>query len=165
MAINYKKELESAAKSMILVHEPDTLIKMIVRTIVNKVKVRHAGILLHDKERDAYIVSVSRGPTGLKIPAGFARMDSDNPLIRFFKERWDKKILRDGSLVYCEAVKFLKKRMQPQAKELLKKALSQMEMFDVEVCLPTYFENELLGVLLLGRKKRNVCLNGKKERN
>ncbi len=157
MSINYKKELESAAKSMIMVHEPDVLIKMIVRTIVNKVKVRHAGILLHDKERDAYVLSVSRGPTGLKIPAGFARMDADNPLIRFFKERWDKKLLHDGALVYCEAKKFLKKRMPLQAKELLKKTLYQMEMFDVEVCLPTYYENELLGILLLGKKKRNAC--------
>lgn len=157
MAINYKKELESAAKSMILVHEPDTLIRMIVRTIVNKVKVRHAGILLHDKERDTYILSVSRGPTGLKIPAGFARMDADNPLIRFFKERWDKKLLHDGILVYCEAKKFLKKRMPLEAKELLKNTLYQMEIFDVEVCLPTYFENELLGILLLGSKKRNAC--------
>jgi len=157
MGINYKKELESAAKSMILVHEPDTLIRMIVRTIVNKVKVRHAGILLHDKERDAYILSVSRGPTGLKIPAGFARMDADNPLIRFFKERWDKRLLHDGALVYREAKKLLRKRLEPQAKELLKKTLYQMEIFDVEVCLPTYFENELLGILLLGSKKRNAC--------
>jgi HD-GYP domain-containing protein (c-di-GMP phosphodiesterase class II) len=157
MAINYKKELEAAAKSMILVHEPDTLIRMIVRTIVNKVKVSHAGILLYDKEKDAYVLSVSRGPTGQKIPAGFARMDMDNPLIRFFKERWDKKLLRDGSLVYCEAKGFLKKRMAPESKELLKKTLYQMEIFDVEVCLPTYFEKELLGILLLGRKKKNIC--------
>lgn len=71
MAVDYKKELESAAKSMILVHEPNTLIKMIARMIVHKVKVDHAGILLHHKDRDTYVLTVSRGTTGLKIPAGF----------------------------------------------------------------------------------------------
>ncbi|MDD2689037.1 MAG: hypothetical protein PHT41_02670, partial [Candidatus Omnitrophica bacterium] len=86
MGIDYKEELEGAAKTMILVHEPDTLIKLIVRTIVQKVGIRHAGILLHQKDKDTYILTVSRGTAGLKIPAGFARMDADNPLIRFFRE-------------------------------------------------------------------------------
>jgi len=72
----YKKDLEGASKTMILVHEPQTLIKMIARAIMQKVKVRHAGILLHDKERDTYVLTVSRGPSGLKIPEGFARMDA-----------------------------------------------------------------------------------------
>ena len=58
MAINYKKELEAAAKSMILVHEPELLIRMIVRMMVQKVKIKHAGILLHDKERDTYVLTV-----------------------------------------------------------------------------------------------------------
>jgi len=79
MVIDYKKELEAAAKSMILVHEPDVLIRMIVRMIVQKVEVKHAGILLHQKEQDTYILTVSRGSAGLKIPAGFARVDTDNP--------------------------------------------------------------------------------------
>ncbi|MDI6606603.1 MAG: hypothetical protein QME65_05640, partial [Candidatus Omnitrophota bacterium] len=100
MAVNYKKELESASKTMILVHEPDTLIRMVVRMIVQKVRVRHAGILLHDKERDSYILTVSRGAPGLKIPRGFARMDADNALIRFFREGLDKKLFNDGALVY-----------------------------------------------------------------
>ena len=99
MGINYKKELEGASKSMILVHEPDVLIRMIVRMFVQKVKVKHAGILLRDKHRDTYILSVSRGLAGLKIPNGFARMDADNPLINFFKKRLDKKLLHDGAIL------------------------------------------------------------------
>ncbi len=154
MTVNYKKELESAAKSMILVHEADLLIKMIVRTIVQKVKVSHAGVLLQDKEKDTYILNFSRGAKGLRIPQGFARMDKDNPLIRFFGERKNKALFDHGALVYKEAKKILNRNIPADSKRLLRKVLYQMEIFDVQVTIPSYFHEELLGVLLLGNKPR-----------
>lgn len=152
MALDYKKELEGAAKTMILVHEADLLIKMIARTIVQKVKVSHAGILLHHKDKDTYIFTVSRGPRGVKIPEGFARMDHDNPLIRFFSQRLDKKLFHDGAVSYKEAKKYLAKNIGAKEKQLLKGTLYQLEIFDAAICVPSYFQNELLGLLLLGRK-------------
>lgn len=157
MAINYKKELETAAKSMILIHQPTALIKLIARMIVQKVKVSHAGILLHDADRNTYILTVSRGALGLKVPAGFARMDKDNPLIRFFSQRRDKQLFTDGTLLYREAKKFLRKNIGADTKQLLKGTLQQMEIFAAAVCIPSYFRDDLLGVLLLGDKN-----NGKK---
>ncbi len=153
-AINYKKELENAARTMILVHEPRTLIKMIVRMIVHKVKVGHAGILLHDKEKDSYILTVSRGTAGLKIPSGFARMDADNPLITFFRKNLGRHIFNDGAIIYEEAKRKLKgNRIKPAVKQKLKSALYQMEIFEAVACIPSYFRDELLGLLLLGGKK------------
>lgn len=157
MRIDYKKELENAARNMILVHEPATLMEMIVRTIIQKVKVNHAGILLHDKDKDAYVLRVSRGSLGLKVPRGFVRMDLDNPLIRFFRERQDKKFLFDGAFIYDEGKKLLRRNINSNLKQILKGALSQMELFEVVVCVSSYFREELLGILLLGKKK-----NGKK---
>lgn len=154
MAINYKRELEEASKSMILVHEPDTLIKLIVRRIVQKVKVNHAGILLHDKERDTYVLTISRGALGLKIPKGFARMDADNPLIRFFRQHQDQKLFKEGCLVYDKARKLLKKNIPGEAKQILRDALYQMEIFEAWICIPSYFRGDLLGILLLGSKRR-----------
>jgi putative nucleotidyltransferase with HDIG domain len=154
MAINYKKELEDAAKGMILVHEPDTLIKMIVRRIVQIVKVKHAGILLYYKDKDTYILTFSRGAPGLKIPAGFARIDADNSLIQFFKERIDKKVFKDGALVYEEAKKLLlRENISSKMKSPLKGALYQMEIFESVVCIPSYFREDLPAILLLGGKK------------
>ena len=155
MSLDYKRELESAAKNMILVHEPDVLMQMIVRMIVHKVKVRHAGILLYDEDKDTYILTVSRGSVGLKIPKGFARMDTDNPLIRLFKERMDKKIFHDGALVYAEAKKILNKNISSDASQLLKSALYQMEIFETVACIPSYFRQDLLGILLLGSKRND----------
>ncbi|MBM3246106.1 MAG: HD domain-containing protein [Candidatus Omnitrophica bacterium] len=158
MAIDYKKELESAAKSMILVHEPDTLIKMIVRMLVQKVKTKHAAILLHQQDMNSYILTVSRGALGLKVPKGFARMDSDNALIRFFREHNDRKLFNNAPVVYQEAKKFLaKRRIEAKTKRLIKGLLYQMEIFDALICIPSYFRDDLLGILLLGRKN-----NGKK---
>ncbi len=155
MAINYKKELESAAKTMILVREPDCLIKLIVRMIVQKVKIRHAGILLYHKDRDTYILTVSRGVLGIKIPPGFARMDTDNPLISFFRQRIDKRLFNDGVVVYNEAKKILNKDMDVESKQLLEGLLHQMEIFEAVVCIPSYFRDDLLGILLLGQKNNN----------
>lgn len=154
MAVNYKKELESAAKGMILVHEPGILIKMIVRMIVQKVKVSHAGILLYNNESKAYVLTVSRGPSGLRIPAGFARLDSNNPLIHFFRQKKYRKIFQDGSFDLEKAKKLLKIKISPDLKRVLKGAMYQMEMFDIVSCIPSYYRDDLLGLLLLGQKKR-----------
>ena len=158
MAIDYKKELETAAKTMILVHNPDTLIKMIVRMIVQKVKVIHAGILLYNKDKDSYILTVSRGPVGLRIPEGFTRMDMNNPLIRFFRERKDKLISNNDSLIYNEGKSFLEQIGDSDLKQLLLGALHQMEIFETVACIPSYFGDDLLGILLLGRKKDGKTL-------
>jgi putative nucleotidyltransferase with HDIG domain len=152
VTIDYKKELEGAARTMILVHNPDVLIKMVVRMIVQKVQVRHAGILLHNKEQDAYVLTVSRGTTGSKIPAGFARIDADNPLIRFFREQRDKQLFNDGMLVLEEAKNLLEKDISADIKELLKQTLYQMEIFEAVACIPSYFRDDLLGILILGSK-------------
>jgi len=154
MAIDYKKELEGAAKTMILVHEPHILIKMIVRLFVQKVRVKHAGILLHHSDKDTYVLTVSGGSAGLKIPAGFARMDADNSLIRFFRERLDRGIFNYGAVVFEEAKKALKKKnLAEDVRQILKGAMHQMEMFETKVCIPSYFRDDLLGILLLGSKK------------
>jgi HD-GYP domain-containing protein (c-di-GMP phosphodiesterase class II) len=153
MTIDYKKELEGAAKTMILVHDTHTLIKMIVRMIVHKVRVSHAAILLHDIEKDTYVLTVSRGVAGLKIPSGFARMDHDNPLIRFFKQRLDEELFSDGVMVYEAAKDLLQKDgVDAGTKQSLSDALYQMEIFDAFVCIPSYFRDQLLGLLMLGRK-------------
>lgn len=154
MAIDYKKELETASKTMILVHKPDILIKMIVRMIVQKVKVFHCSILIRDRSKDYYILTVSRGRAGLKIPEGFTRMDLDNPLIRFFRERKNTLFLNSDVLVYEEAKKFLNLIAESEVKDVLSGSVYQMELFDTDICIPSYFRrDELMGILLLGRKQ------------
>jgi HD-GYP domain-containing protein (c-di-GMP phosphodiesterase class II) len=153
MAINYKLELEKASRTMILVHDPDTLIKLIVRTIVQRVNVSHANILLHDKEQKTFIISVSRGPAGLRIPEGFTRMDYDNPLIRLFREQVERLVFKKPMVVYRDATLLLGQMNDHGIKDLLGGCLHQMDFFEATVAIPSYFREELLGILLLGKKK------------
>ncbi len=153
MRVNYKKELEVAAKRMILIRETNTLIKLILRMIVQKVKVRHAGILLRHKDGKHYVLTASRGPSGLKIPAGFARMDNDNPLIRFFQDEKYKRHFKTPIFVCEEAKKMLRKNLRLDIEQLFRGAMEQMDIFEAVICVPCYFRDDLLGLLLLGKKK------------
>jgi len=157
MKINYKEELVSAAKNMILVHDPNTLIKMVVRRIVQKVKVSHAGILLYKKDKNTFVLTISRGNLGLKIPEGFARMDFDNPMIRYFREHNKKGASSHNSLLFSELEKKIKKEQGRASSLFLKKVLYQMEIYQSVACVPSYYGKDLMAVLLLGEKN-----NGKK---
>jgi HD-GYP domain-containing protein (c-di-GMP phosphodiesterase class II) len=79
-------------------------------------------------------------------------MDMDNPLIRFFRERRDKLISNTDTLVYNEGKSFLEKIVDSDLKQLLFQALYQMEIFETVACIPSYFGDDLLGILLLGKK-------------
>jgi response regulator RpfG family c-di-GMP phosphodiesterase len=154
MAIDFKKELENAARSMILVHDPDLLIKTVVCAIVEKSGIDHASILLYKPERQAYVLSISGGSLGKKIPIGFASLDKDDPLIRFFRERNCRLLFNTDTLTIEGANHALK---SPNAKErlksLLKDVVYQMKVLDTIACIPCYFRDELLCLLLLGKNR------------
>jgi len=153
MIIDYKKELESAAKAMILIYDPNILVKMIVQMIVQKVRLRHAGILLYHKDRDTYVLTVSGGERGLKIPEGFARMDCDNPLIRFYRDRNYRLIFNEEYLDREKISEFLRfKGSNHKTKEFLREVKYQIDLFEAVSCIPSYFQDDLLGILLLGKK-------------
>ena len=104
--LDYKKELEVIAKNMILVHDPDVLIRMIARMIVGRLKVAHASILLYDA--DAYRLTVSRGSLASHIPVGLARIDKENPLVLFFREhKYESFSGGQAAMVYAKAKEVL----------------------------------------------------------
>jgi len=154
MAIDFKKELETAARNMIFVHDPDLLIKIIVRMVVDKVKVEHASILLFKPERQAYVLTVSGGSLAKKIPVGLACFDKDDSLIRFFRERNNRLLFNSEALTLENVQSAIK---DPDTKDRLKHlmgdVLYQMNLLDTVTCVPSYYRDELLGVLLLGAKK------------
>ncbi|MFH1691512.1 MAG: GAF domain-containing protein, partial [Candidatus Omnitrophota bacterium] len=156
MRINYKKELEEAARNMILVHKPYTLMRMILRMIVRKVNIEHAGILLYERSKNSYTVSITRGKVGSKMPAGLFRLDPNSPMIRFFKERRFASLLDNNVLLLDRINAMLQRKEFFNGDEDLEKLLIgikfQMKSFDAVVCVPSYYHNDLLGVLLLGEK-------------
>ena len=154
MAIDYKKELESAARNMIFVHDPDLLIKMVVRMIVDKARISHASFFLHNKEKQSYLLTVSCGSLHKKIPLDLVSIDKDDVLIRFFREHKSSFIFGREALLLSEARLALKgTKLKPEVKQQLAQVLYQMELLETDVCIPSYFRDELLGLLLLGKRE------------
>src|ERR1041385_1773179 len=144
MKIDYKKELEGASKSMIMIHDPRLLIKLIVRMIVHKVRIKHAGMLLYEPKKDAYILSISRGKTGVKVPEGFARFPKNNPLIKIFVEQEHKYLIHNRQALLAEDINKLIWRESVieggnGTKLLLQQVSDQMPMLNAVACVPAFY--------------------------
>jgi len=154
MKIQYRKSLENAARQMILVHRADSLIKLILKTIVKNIQVKHAGMFIYDKKRDAYVVRVSRGAAGFRIPSGFTKVKRDNSLIRYFTQKnipFPKEaILWDKIPVFMRSQKVKKNLALGEFLHNLKLNLS---LYQARICIPGFFRDELIGVLFLGEKQ------------
>lgn len=151
---DYRKDVEKAARQMILVHRVDTLIKLILRTIVRTLGARHAGFLLYAKVRDDYVVKISHGRGGLKVPSGFTKVGKDNVLIRYFEDE-KLRIFGDGPLLLDKINKLLNSRKARRDKKLkifLEAIKFQFSLYNVKACIPGFFRDKLICVLLLGAK-------------
>ncbi|MEI8349695.1 MAG: HD domain-containing phosphohydrolase [Candidatus Omnitrophota bacterium] len=153
MKLDYRKALEKAARQTIMIHRANTLIKMILRTIVRAVGLSHAGMFIYDKKRDEYVLQVSRGSRGFKIPAGFAKIRKDNPLIRCFT---DKSIYFPGEIITADGVSGACESFGIGENAPMKKFLEEVKdalfSYQAHACIPGFFRNDLVGVLFLGEK-------------
>ena len=153
MRISYRKELEKAARQMILIHRSDTLIKLILRTIVRNLKVSHAGIFLFDKYRRGYVLNVSRGKKGIKIPSGLVKIAASSPLVHFFSHKYHTNF--DGILSFKTIKKLLTQarvKKNTELKRFYQQLLYQLTIYKIKVALPIIFHEDLLGIFILGEK-------------
>ena len=155
--IDYKKELEAASKGMILIHDPRLLIKLIVRSIVQKVHIRHAGMILYDYHKDAYVLAISRGERGSRIPEGFVKFDLKHPIIKLFTQKEFKYLVENKNAILAEDINKLiwKESVIGSGngtKQLLHDVSEQMPCLNSVACVPAYYQHKLLAILLLGEK-------------
>jgi len=158
--IDYKKALEAASRGMIMIHDPAVLIKLILRIIVGRVHIAHAGMILHDPDRDRYVLNVSKGKIGARVPAGFARFDKNSPIIQVFLNKKIEPILRGKKAILAHDVHatIWKEGLlnggvcDPEISLLLHDVRDEMELYDVSACVPAVYHRELMAVLLLGDK-------------
>ncbi|MCK5178380.1 MAG: HD-GYP domain-containing protein, partial [Candidatus Omnitrophica bacterium] len=166
--IDFKKELETASKSMIMIHDPKLLIKLIIRMIVCKLQVKHAAMVLYESDRDAYVLSISRGESGVKLPAGYTRFNLKSRLIKLFSRKEYKRLTYNRSAIVSEDINRLiwhetviknGNGNGHEIKELLHKVNEQMEMLNSVACVPAYYRHTLMVVLLLGEKYDEAKFN------
>jgi len=151
---NYQLALKEASKRMVQVTDPELLLKMIVRFIDLRIRTTRTGILLLDEAKNRYIFKASRGSD--RIPLGLVKIDRESPLIRWFTEEEIVPFKRKDALVYKELKGWLgDERVISQREDLiillggLKK---EMERFKAAVCIPSFYKEKLLGILILGAK-------------
>ena len=153
---DYQAFLENASRTMIRFKKPEHLIKMIVRTIDEQLKITHTAVLLYKEDKKAFILIDSKGTGGLKIPIGFIKLAVDNPLISVFTQKQSFFLSETGVLRYDDVVVGLRsKELLEQQTELYDKLLlikKQMDLIKANLCVPCYFKKELLGILVLGEK-------------
>lgn len=160
MKIDYKKELETASKGMIMIHEPKLLIKLIVRMIVRKLHIRHAGMILYEPQKDSYVLNISRGELGVKIPAGFTRFNNESPVIRIFTRKEFRSLTFNRNAIVAEDINRLiwregviRNGNGKLTQQLLSSVHEQMQMLNTVACVPAYYHHKLMAVLLLGEKR------------
>jgi putative nucleotidyltransferase with HDIG domain len=165
--IDFKKELESASRGMIMIHDPKLLIKLILRMIVRKLQITHAGMVLYDPDHNAYVLSISRGETGMKIPPGFARFTSESPLIKLFTCPDHRMIAVNRQAIVMEDINQLiwREHIMPitstsAASDLLNRVRDQMEMLNTTASVPAYYQKKLMAILLLGEKHDKTKYTG-----
>ncbi len=157
--IDFKKELETASKGMIMIHDPKLLIKLIVRMIVRKLRIKHAAMILYESDEDRYVINISRGETGHRIPVGFTKFSKDSPIIRLFGEMEFRPLIRGRNAIVLEDINriiwrenVVSKESGGEVKELLPRVAEQMDTLNATALVPAFYQNKLLALLLLGKK-------------
>ncbi|MBI4372185.1 MAG: HD domain-containing protein [Candidatus Omnitrophica bacterium] len=151
---DYQEALKNAAKTMVRVKNPRRLLRMIVRFIVKEVGLHHASILMYDQLKSRFIFVDSKGSH--RIPINLVKLDQTNPLIQWFSHKERKLKLTKDYLVLSELADWIADSEltvhRPSLKNQLLQLKDVMETLKATICVPGYYKDQLLGVLLLGAK-------------
>ena len=142
----YQKTLQDAAEGMSKIRDPKKLLSLILHVISAKLKLAGASVLLYDNKQGRYRMKASRGNARDK----FINLSPENPLIAWLSEK-------KTPLTLEEVQKWISDTSGRSAFGVLKSDLVQiqnrMQDLNAAVCVPCFFRDELLGILVLGEKK------------
>jgi len=134
----YQKTLKHLSSGMTRIRNLAKLLDLTAIQIVRTVRVTHTDIFLFNKDKNSYVLKVSRG--GLKKEPGLI-VEPDNVLIKglYYLKR---------SLVYDETDKY-----NIDNKNIAIQSLKNtMHDLGAAVCIPGFIENRLIGFVILGNK-------------
>ncbi len=148
---DYKAYLSKVAKQMILIHDATLLSRLVVRTLTRKLAIRHAGLFLYNKDKQEYIIHVSSGKRGLKIPVGFTKITKNNPVIKFFL---NKEIASDNKdFLSLSQVRELKKQTDKKLFDFFEKLEEEFSLYKANTIVPGFFRKDLTVLFIIGDKE------------
>jgi HD-GYP domain-containing protein (c-di-GMP phosphodiesterase class II) len=148
---DYKAYLSKVAKQMILIHDATLLSRLIVRTVTRKLGIRHVGLFLYNKNKQEYIIHVSSGKKGLKIPVGFTKITKNNPIIKFFL---DKEINTNKYFLSMAQIRELKQKNLNDKNlfDFFVKLEEEFSLYKANIIVPGFFRKDLPVLFLIGDK-------------
>lgn len=152
--VDYQEVLRNISQSMVRLHRPERLLKLILRYLDRDLGISHAGIMVFKEDREHYTFVDSRGKG--RIPASLVKFEKSHPLIAWFGSTKKKKPSLNDYLSFSGLEKTLNEGRKNLPAGILaewERTVSAMKSLRLELVVPAYFKKELLGLLLLGAKK------------
>jgi len=156
---DYQEVLRDVARSMVRLKRPDRLLKLITRFIDQQFGLAHASLLVFDPKKGHYVFVHSKGTK--RLPMGLVKFDSDHPLVQWFSGSKKKLPFQKDFLFLSDVKKMLSRaefRMASNSKgDQLAGIQKTMQNLKVELLVPGYFKDALVGLLMLGRRVNGRC--------
>lgn len=149
---DYKSYLSKTAKQMILIHDPNLLSRLVIRTLTRNLGIKHAGLFLYNKFKKEYIIYVSSGKKGLKIPVGFTKITNNNPIIQFFLNNVVP--VNNKEYLLVSQIKDLKEKNKDNSQivNFLTEVEEEISMYKAQIVVPGFFRKDLMVVFFIGNK-------------
>jgi len=156
---DYQEVLRDVARSMVRLKRPDRLLKLITRFIDRQFGLVHASLLVLDPKKGHYVFVHSKGAK--RLPLGLVKFDSTHPLVQWFSGSKKKMPFQKDFLFFSDVKKMLSRaefRMASNSKgDQLAGIQKTMQNLKVELLVPGYFKDTLVGLLMLGRRVNGRC--------
>jgi len=144
----YQKGLQDAASGMVSIRDPQKLVGLIVHIISRKMKVDNVSVLIYEEGLKGYELKASRGPGKPKDLS--IRVKDKDPLIEWLKEN-EELLVREELEEWVEDKRI--KEIKSVLLSDLKQILDRMLLLKADICIPSFYRGELLGILILGNNK------------
>ena len=149
---DYQEVLRDVARSMVRLKRPDRLLKLITRFIDRQFGLTHTSLLVLDPKKGRYVFVNSKGSK--RLPVGLVKFDVDHPLMQWFSGSKKKLPIQKDFLFLSDVKKMLSRaefRMAANSKgDQLAGIQRTMQNLKVELLVPGYFKDTLVGLLMLG---------------
>ena len=151
---DYQEVLRDVARSMVRLKRPDRLLKLITRFIDRQFGLTHTSLLVLDPKKGRYVFVNSKGSK--RLPVGLVKFDVDHPLMQWFSGSKKKLPIQKDFLFLSDVKRMLSRaefRMAANSRgDQLAGIQKTMQNLKVELLVPGYFKDTLVGLLMLGRR-------------
>ncbi|MFB0526119.1 MAG: ATP-binding protein [bacterium] len=166
-----EEHLERTAQGMIEIDSVGRLVKIIPRYLTQfyysalDIRITHATIFLLDKDKGEYVLKSTSGTRRISLERTLP--EKENPIYIWFKKIVpliiEKRFVRRRELdvLQREDIDFwLKEERLLRLGDYIKLALIELKKLMVELkavlCVPSYYQDGLLGFLILGEKEKGL---------